>query len=206
MDLATELALAAGLAWGSGLRLYAVVFIAGLAQRLGWVALPGDLALLSQDAVLWTSGAMLVGEFVADKVPAFDSLWDALHTFIRIPGGAALAFAALGDHGPAAQLAAGLIGGSISSGTHLAKAATRAAINHSPEPFSNWTASFSEDGLLLLGVWLAWQHPWMFLALLLIFLLLVAWLLPKLWRLLHESLRRLSRLFSGRRAEPDGLR
>ncbi len=206
MDLATELTLAAGLAWGSGLRLYAVVFIAGLTQRLGWVALPGDLAMLSQDAVLWASGAMLVGEFLADKVPAFDSLWDALHTFIRIPGGAALAFAALGDHGPAAQLAAGLIGGSISSGTHLAKAATRAAINHSPEPFSNWTASFTEDGLLLLGAWLAWQHPWVFLGLLLVFLLLVAWLLPKLWRLLRESLRRLSRLFSGRRADPDGLR
>lgn len=197
MDPITQAALAAGLAWGSGLRLYAVVFAAGLLQRLGYIALPGDLTLLSTDLVLWVSGGMLVGEFLADKVPLFDSLWDAIHTFIRIPGGMALAGAAFGDSGPAVQVLAALLGGGIAAGTHLTKAGTRAAINHSPEPVTNWSASFAEDGLVLFGVWLAWQYPWVFLALLLVFLLLAAWLLPKLWRLVRETFRRLRRVLGG---------
>lgn len=201
MDLYAEFALAAGLAWGSGLRLYAVVFLAGLLQRLGWVALPGDLALLSGDVMLGLSGVLLVGEFVADKVPAFDSVWDALHTFIRIPGGMALAWATLGAEGPAMQMAAALLGAGIAGSTHLAKSGARAAINHSPEPFSNWAASFTEDGLVVAGVWLAWQYPWVFVGLLVVFLLLVAWLLPKLWRLLRGSLRGLAALWR-RLAEP----
>lgn len=191
MDTLTELSVAAALAWGSGLRLYAVVFLAGAVQRLGWVALPGDLALLAGDPFLISSGVLLVGEFVADKVPAFDSLWDGLQTFARVPGGMALAWAALGEHGASAQLAAALLGGGIAGMTHLGKSGARAAINHSPEPFSNWTASFAEDGLVIFGLWLAWQHPWVFLVLLLLFLLLLAWLLPKLWRLLRGTLRRL---------------
>lgn len=197
MDPLTQIALAAGLAWGSGLRLYAVVFAAGMLQRFGGVALPGDLSLLAHDWVLWTSGALLCGEFLADKVPAFDSLWDALHTFIRIPGGMALAGAVFGDQGAATQVVAALLGGGIAAGTHLTKAGTRAAINHSPEPFSNWTASFAEDGLVLAGIWLAWQYPWAFLVLLALFLLLVAWLLPKLWRLLRRSLSALRRMLQG---------
>lgn len=197
MDPITQIALAAGLAWGSGLRLYAVVFAAGMLQRFGGVALPGDLSLLAHDWVLWTSGVLLCGEFLADKIPAFDSLWDALHTFIRIPGGMALAGAVFGDQGAATQVVAALLGGGIAAGTHLTKAGTRAAINHSPEPFSNWTASFAEDGLVLAGIWLAWQHPWVFLVLLALFLLLVAWLLPKLWRLLRRSLSALRRMLQG---------
>lgn len=200
MDPITQAALAAGLAWGSGLRLYAVVFAVGLLQRLGYITLPGDLALLSTDLVLWVSGGMLVGEFLADKVPLFDSLWDAVHTFIRVPGGMALAGAAFGDSGTAVQILAALLGGGIAAGTHLTKAGTRAAINHSPEPVSNWTASFAEDGLVLFGVWLAWQYPWAFLALLLLFLLLAAWLLPKLWRLVREIFRRLKRVLGGTQA------
>jgi hypothetical protein len=191
MDLYAEFALAAGLAWGSGLRLYAVVFLAGVVQRMGWVALPGDLSLLAGDLMLGVSGVLLVGEFLADKVPAFDSLWDALHTFIRIPGGMALAWATLGAEGPVLQMAAALLGAGVAGSTHLAKTGARAAINHSPEPFSNWTASFTEDGLVLAGVWLAWQYPWVFVGLLVLFLLVVAWLLPKLWRLLRGSLRAL---------------
>jgi hypothetical protein len=197
MDPLTQIALAAGLAWGSGLRLYAVVFAAGMLQRFGGVALPGDLSLLAHDWVLWTSGVLLCGEFLADKVPAFDSLWDALQTFIRIPGGMALAGAVFGDQGAATQVVAALLGGGIAAGTHLTKAGTRAAINHSPEPFSNWTASFAEDGLVLAGIWLAWRHPWVFLVLLALFLLLVAWLLPKLWRLLSRSLSALRRMLQG---------
>jgi hypothetical protein len=199
MDLYAEVALAAGLAWGSGLRFYAVVFLAGLGQRLGWVVLPGDLEMLASDALLGLSGVLLVGEFIADKVPAFDSVGDALHTAIRVPGGMALAFAALGDEGPALQIAAALLGGGIAAGTHVAKAGARVAINHSPEPFSNWTASFTEDGLALAGLWLAWQHPWVFLGLLALFLLGVAWLLPKLWRRLRGSVAALRRLLQGRR-------
>src|SRR5688500_9087079 len=158
MEMFIQFVLAAGLAWASGLRLYAAVFIFGLLARFDFVALPDSLALLEHDYVLWASGIMLVGEFVADKVPWFDSLWDAVHSFIRIPGGIALAWGALGDHGPAAQLAAALIGGSIVTGTHLTKSATRALINQSPEPFSNWSASLAEDGLVLGGIWLLVTH------------------------------------------------
>lgn len=197
MDTLTELSVAAALAWGSGLRLYAVVFLAGAAQRLGWVTLPGDLALLAADPLLIASGVLLLGEFLADKVPAFDSLWDGVQTFARIPGGMALAAAALGEHGASVQLIAALLGGGVAGMTHMGKSGARAAINHSPEPFSNWTASFAEDGLVIFGLWLAWQYPWLFLALLLVFLLVLAWLLPKLWRLLRGTLRRLRRLFAG---------
>lgn len=191
MDTIQNLALAGGLAWASGFRLYAAVFIVGLFSRLGYLHLPDDLEVLQHNLVLGVSGVMLVGEFLADKVPAFDSLWDALHTFIRIPAGAMLAWGAFGDADPSMQLAAGLAGGFISGGTHLFKAGGRAALNTSPEPFSNWTASFGEDGLLLAGLWLMYAHPVAFLVLLAAFLLLVIWLLPKLLRLIMRVLRRL---------------
>jgi hypothetical protein len=187
VEILTSFALATGLAWASGFRLYAAVFVVGLLARGDFIALPASLALLEHDYVLWTAGVMLVGEFVADKVPWFDSVWDAFHTFVRIPAGALLAWGALGEHGAAAQVAAALIGGTIATGTHLTKAGTRAAINQSPEPFSNWTASFAEDGLVLGGLWLALAHPLVFLVLLAGFVLLMAWLLPKLWRVLRAA-------------------
>ena len=193
MDFLAHFVLAAGLAWASGIRLYAVVFAFGMLARFDYVSLPESLELLEHDYVLWASGVMLVGEFVADKVPWFDSMWDALHSFIRIPGGIALAWGALGDYGPAAQLAAALVGGSIVTGTHLTKSATRAVINQSPEPFSNWTASFAEDGLVLFGLWLMVAHPYVFAALLVVFVLLMIWLLPKLWRALRAVWTRLGR-------------
>lgn len=191
MEAIQHLALAGGLAWASGFRLYAAVFLVGLLGRFGYIALPVDLQLLQHDWVLAVAGVMLVGEFLADKIPAFDSLWDALHTFIRIPAGALLAWGAFGDANPAAQMAAGLAGGFISGGTHLFKAGGRAAINTSPEPFSNWTASFGEDGMLLGGLYLAVAYPVVFLVLLAAFLLLVIWLLPKLLRFVFGVLRRL---------------
>ncbi len=193
MDLLAAFVLAAGLAWASGLRFYAVVFVFGLLARFDLVALPESLALIEHDYVLWAAGVMLVGEFVADKVPWFDSLWDAAHSFIRIPGGIALAWGALGDHGPAAQLAAAIIGGGVVTGTHFTKAATRAALNQSPEPFSNWTASFAEDGIVLAGLWLLIAHPFVFAALLAVFVLLMIWLLPKLWRALRAVWTRIGR-------------
>jgi hypothetical protein len=182
MDLLSQTALALGLAWASGIRLYAVVFIAGGLQRLGTITLPSHLGLLSHDWVLIVSFVMFVGEFVADKVPAFDTLWDALQTFIRIPAGTLLAWGAFGDQTPVAQVIMGLAGGALVTGTHLTKAASRALINHSPEPFSNWLASFIEDGVVLFGLWLLHAHPLVFLILLGLFVLFMIWLLPKLWR------------------------
>jgi Domain of unknown function (DUF4126) len=191
MEHLQQMALAAGLAWASGVRLYASIFIVGLLGRMGYVHLPADLVVLEHNWVLGASGILLVIEFLADKVPGFDSVWDSVHTFIRIPIGAMLAWGAMGNSSPDLQLAAGLVGGMITTGTHLAKAGTRAAINTSPEPFSNWTASFGEDGVLLGGLWLMFAHPLAFLVLLAVFLALTIWLLPKIFRYLREWWRRL---------------
>ena len=191
MESLSQLALAGGLAWASGIRLYVTILVVGLLARQGWLELPESLALVQHTWVLSAAAVMAIGEFLADKIPAFDSLWDALHTFIRIPAGALLAWGAMGDATPAAQLAAAIAGGLVTSGTHFAKSGSRAAINTSPEPFSNWSASLGEDGLVLGGLWLAIAHPAAFLVLLVLFLLLLAWLLPKLARFIAGLLRRL---------------
>ncbi|MCX7140652.1 MAG: DUF4126 domain-containing protein [Proteobacteria bacterium] len=196
MDMLQSAALAAGLAWGSGIRLYAVLFLAGLMARLGYVELPPDLSLLTHPAVLGASGFMLLVEFFADKVPGFDTLWDTVHTFIRIPAGALLAALALADRDPALILAAAILGGTLASAAHLAKAGSRALINTSPEPFSNWAASFSEEALLLAGLWAAFAHPAVFLAGLALFLVAALWLLPKIWRGLGVLWRRLQAALS----------
>lgn len=200
-DLITSLALAAALAWASGIRLYAVLLLVGLAHRFhwfGWQA-PESLEVLAHPYVLAATTFLVCAEFFADKIPWFDSLWDAVHTFIRIPGGALLAIGALAPGDSAAWVVvAGLLGGSITAGTHFMKAGGRAAINTSPEPFTNWTASLSEDATVLGGLWLAIAHPLVFLALLIAFLALVAWILPKVWRFSGKSMRRLF----GSTAEP----
>ncbi len=192
MENLQALALAAGLAWASGIRLYAAVFVVGLLGRLGYVQLPEHLQLLEHNWVLGASGFMLLVEFAADKIPAIDSAWDAVHTFIRIPIGAMLAWGAMGNAAPDLQMAAALLGGTIAGGTHLVKMGTRAAINTSPEPFSNWTMSFSEDGILIGGLWLVFHHPLVFLALLAAFLVFAIWLIPKLFRFLAGIWRRLA--------------
>ena len=191
MENLQSMALAAGLAWASGIRVYAAIFVVGLLGRFGYVHLPDHLLLLQHNGVLAAAGIMLVVEFLADKVPGFDSVWDAIHTFIRIPIGALLAWGAMGDAAPDVQLAAAILGGAITGGTHLAKAGTRAAINTSPEPFSNWTLSFSEDGILLGGLWLVFHHPAVFLVLLALFLALMIWLLPRVFRFLGRVWRKL---------------
>jgi hypothetical protein len=182
MDLLDQTALAAGLAWASGIRLYAVLFFAGLMQRYGLLELPGSLQVLAHPWVLGASGFMLVAEFFADKVPLIDSAWDAAHTFIRIPAGALLAAASLGHADPVWVAMAAILGGSIAAGTHAAKAGSRAVINTSPEPLSNWTASVGEDLLVPAGLLMAVKLPLVFLALLALFLLGVMWMLPKLVR------------------------
>jgi hypothetical protein len=175
-------ALASLLAWASGIRLYLVIFAVGLAGHLGHLELPEGLKVLEHPWVLWAAGFMLLVEFFADKVPAIDSAWDALHTFIRIPAGALLAAGATGDTLTPLTVVAGLLGGTITAGTHFTKAGGRALINTSPEPFSNWAASLTEDVAVLGGTWLALVFPVAFLVLLVAFLVLMIWLLPKLWR------------------------
>lgn len=184
-----DIAVAAALAWGSGLRAYAVIFAVGLAGALGWVELPEHLRLLQHPLVLGASGLMTAVEFFADKVPWLDSVWDAVHSFIRIPAGAALAAAVFGDSGTAVALAAAILGGTLAGTAHLAKTGTRAAINASPEPFTNWAASLVEDALVPFGLWLAVVHPLGFFALLLLFLAAAALIVRVIWR----GIRRLAR-------------
>ncbi len=204
MDWLQGIALGAGLAWASGIRLYAVLFLAGALARLGYLSLPPGLEVLQHPLVLGAAGVMAAGELLADKVPGFDSLWDAIHTFIRVPAGAFLAAAALGSADPAWVAAAAILGGAISATAHLTKAGSRAVINTSPEPFSNWTVSVGEDLLVPAGFLTAVKAPLVFLALLGVFLVLAAWLLPKLWRALRRIRGRFgaARRADGPRATP----
>lgn len=190
--LLQTIALASLLAWASGIRLYLVVFAIGLAGHLGAFSLPPGLEILAHPYVIGTAGFLLAVEFLADKFPVFDSAWDAIHTFIRIPAGALLAAGATGDSLTALTVAAGLLGGTLTAGTHLTKAGSRAMINASPEPLSNWVASFTEDAVVLAGIWLAVQYPLLFLGLLVVFIATMLWLLPKLWRLARGAFRALA--------------
>ncbi len=175
-----------GVGWASGINLYAAVLVLGWLGSSGQVDLPAGLSLVSEPSVMLAAGFMYVVEFFADKIPGLDSLWDLLHTFIRIPAGALLAAgAAQGlDIGPSAELVGLLTGGSLAAASHATKAGSRALINTSPEPVSNWTASVSEDVAVVGGLWTALNYPWLFIVLLILFLALAIWLLPKIWRAL----------------------
>jgi hypothetical protein len=198
LDWMQMLALAAALGWASGIRLYAVLFFTGMAGVLGWLQLPTGLQLLQNPVVLAASGFMLFVEFFADKIPGLDSLWDAVHTVIRIPAGAALAGAVFGiDDHAAIGLAAAILGGTLAATSHTSKATTRAAINASPEPFSNIAMSLAEDALVAGGLWLAYNYPLVFLACLLLFVLLALWLIRVLWKFVARLVRRLVAIFSG---------
>jgi Domain of unknown function (DUF4126) len=183
--------MAAGLSWASGLRLYAVLFIVGVLGKMGFIALPEHLQILSHNGVLVASGLMLAMEFFADKIPVIDSVWDSIHTFIRIPAGALLAAGTVANIGPEWAFIAALLGGTLASGSHFAKAGSRALINTSPEPFSNWAASFGEDFVVAGGLWAALFAPVLFLIGLALFLLLMIWLLPKIWRGVRLVLKQL---------------
>lgn len=188
-------ALAAALGVASGLRLYAALFIVGAAGYLGWVGLPPGLAVLSHPLVLAASGFMCFVEFFADKIPGVDSLWDVVHTLIRIPAGAALAAGVFGDSSSATMVAAAILGGTLAAGTHFTKATSRALINTSPEPFSNWAASLTEDVAVGALLWLAVVHPLAAGALVLLMIGLVIWLLPRALRAGTRAARRLSGWF-----------
>ncbi|WP_036860879.1 DUF4126 domain-containing protein [Porticoccus hydrocarbonoclasticus] len=185
-ELISVIALTAGVGWASGINLYALVLVLGIAGATGNIQLPAELAVVQSPMVIMAAGVMYVIEFIADKVPGVDTGWDTLHTFIRIPAGAMLAAGAVGDVTPALEIAAGLMGGTLAGASHLTKASTRALINTSPEPVSNWTASISEDLLVLGGLWTMFNHPVLFLCLMVLFIALVIWLLPKLWRLIKR--------------------
>jgi ABC-type multidrug transport system fused ATPase/permease subunit len=176
------ISLTMGVAWASGLNLYAAILVLGFAGSTGGMELPENLQIVQDPAVMLAAGLMYAVEFFADKVPGVDTGWDAIHTFIRIPAGALLAASTVGDVSPALQLAAGIVGGSVTSVTHAAKASTRVLINTSPEPVSNWLASISEDVAVFGGLWVALNHPTLFLIGFIAFLFLLIWLLPKLWR------------------------
>ena len=178
----SEIAIATALAWGAGLRAYLVIFAVGLAGAMGWVELPGSLSVLQHPLVIGASGFMTLVEFGADKLPWLDSIWDAVHSFIRVPAGAALAAMAFGDSTNAVMVAAAILGGSLAAAMHTAKAGTRATLNLSPEPFSNWAASLSEDALVPLGLWLAFAHPLLFFLLLSVTLVAMVLLARLLWR------------------------
>jgi Sec-independent protein translocase protein TatA len=200
METIQAISLILGVAWASGINLYAAVLVLGYMGSAGHVTLPPDLQILSTPIVMGAAGLMYVVEFFADKVPGVDTGWDVLHTFVRIPAGAMLAMGmAEGlEMNEAVQFAALLLGGGIAATSHAAKAGSRVLINTSPEPFSNWTASITEDVVVIGGLWASLQHPVLFVVALVLFLVLVVWLLPKIWRALKRIVRAIGRFFSGR--------
>jgi hypothetical protein len=199
--LIATLSLTMGAAWASGINLYAAMATLGWLAMNGEINLPPDLEILANPLVFGAAGLMYLVEFFADKIPGVDTAWDGLHTFIRIPAGAMLAAGAVGDVNVAMETAAAIMGGGLAAGAHATKAGTRALINTSPEPVTNWTASITEDVMVIGGLWTALNHPVWFLLALLVFIVLMIWLLPKIWRGLKAVFRAIGRLF-GRKDEP----
>lgn len=196
MDAVSVISLTLGAAWASGINLYAAILVLGILGSTGDIVLPEGLQILQSPPVLIVAGVMFCVEFFADKIPGLDSAWDAVHSFIRIPAGAILAAQAIGDVSPALILTAGLLGGTISAASHTTKAGTRLLINASPEPVTNWTASITEDLLVIAGLWAALHHPWIFLILLVVFLLFCIWFIPKVWRGILKLLKLLKEKIS----------
>lgn len=201
MEVVSIIAATMGVAWASGINLYAAMLMLGWMGSTGQIDLPPDLAILENPGVMLAAAVMYCVEFFADKVPGVDTGWDALHSFIRIPVGAMLAAGAISPLGPEAELIGMILGGTLSAGSHFTKAGSRVLINTSPEPFTNWTASITEDLLVIGGLWTALNHPVLFIVLLVAFIALVAWLAPKIWRGVKNVCTRIRRLFSRGREE-----
>ncbi len=198
LDTSHLLAVAAALGWASGLRLYAVLFLTGVAGAAGWVALPPGLQVLQSPAMLGASGLMLFVEFFADKIPGLDTVWDLIHTVVRIPAGAALAGAVFGADQGSWAMAAALLGGTLAATSHVAKATTRAAVNTSPEPFSNIGMSLLGDAAVPTMLWLSWAHPLWFAGLLAVALAVMGVLIWVLSKFLRALFRRAAQWFGGR--------
>ena len=184
-----------GLSWASGINLYAAILVMGVSHNAGIVELPPGIDYLSNPLVLLVAGAMYVVEFFADKIPVVDTAWDAMHTFIRIPAAAFMAYGAAEAMGPAMQVVLALIGGGFGTLSHATKAGSRVVINASPEPFSNIGVSTLEDVAVFGGLWLAVAHPFVFLCLLGIFVLFVIWLIPKIWKGIKKVFGFLRKIF-----------
>ena len=196
MDLISNLALAGGLSWASGLRLYITVFAVGMLNKFHYVHLPASLDILSNPIVIAVAGLLSVIEFLADKIPYIDTVWDSVQTFIRIPAGALLAMGAINTSDPAIATIAALLGATLTGATHAAKAGSRALINTSPEPVTNIAASFGEESALITGGWLVFAHPTIFIGLLIGFVVMLFWLIPKVWRGISIILNKLSQLIA----------
>ncbi|MBK9340171.1 MAG: DUF4126 domain-containing protein [Rhodoferax sp.] len=196
LDMAGLVALAAALGWASGIRLYLVVFITGAAGMLGWLPLPTGLHVLQHPVMLSASGFMLFVEFFADKIPGVDSLWDMVHSVIRVPAGAALAAGVFGADSATMGTVAGLMGGALAATSFATKATTRAAVNTSPEPFSNVAVSLAEEGAVMGMMWLATNYPVTFGISLFVVLVLSIWLVVVLFKYLKAVLNRLKNWFS----------
>jgi hypothetical protein len=201
-EITRIIALSMGAAWAAGINLYAAIATLGILSVTGNMTLPPDLQVLANPLVIGAACLMFAVEFIADKMPGVDTGWDTIHTFIRIPAGALLAAGAVGELNPAVSLAAALLGGTLAAGTHGMKAGSRLLINTSPEPFTNWSASIVEDIVVIGGIWAAVNHPWVFLVLLAIFILLMIWLLPKVWRGIKLLAVKIKQLFTPRQAAP----
>jgi hypothetical protein len=206
MGTLEALSLAMGTAWTSGINLYATIAALGIAGQMDMIQLPPELQVLAHPMVITIACIMYLIEFFADKVPYVDSGWDALHTFIRVPAGAVLAARSLGDMNPALELAALLAGGTVALAAHGTKATARLAINTSPEPFSNWFASVTEDVAVFGSIWLMFNHPIIMLTLVLVFLAGLVWLIPKLYRLAKRGFRALRDRLRGTKPDPHAPR
>jgi hypothetical protein len=199
MDLLDTLGLAFGASWTSGINLYATVAVLGLLQHFGLANLPGGLHVLDNWIVISVALSLYAVEFIADKVPYLDSVWDAVHTFIRVPAGAVIAAGATANLSPTVQVVALLLGGGLALSTHGTKATVRAAANLSPEPFSNWVLSLVEDVFAIGAVALAVFHPVIIIGVILVFLIILIWFLPKVWRRIRRMFET-TRAFLGRRS------
>jgi hypothetical protein len=204
MGVLETLSLAMGTAWAAGINVYATVAVLGLAGKYEMIQLPPELQILMEPVVIGVACVMYFIEFFADKVPYVDNGWDAIHTFIRIPAGAILAARAVGDVSPALELAAILAGGTVALASHGTKATARLAINASPEPFTNWFSSIVEDLVVLGGIWLTFNHPVVMLVLVILFIALAAWLIPKLYRLAKTGFKLLRDRIAGIRRTQNG--
>jgi hypothetical protein len=204
--LTQTLALTLGSSWASGINLYATVLVLGIAGTTGAVDLPPGLDILMDPRILLAAGVMFIVEFFADKVPGFDSVWDGIHTFVRIPAGAMLAIGSVGDIGPLGDTLVGLLGGGVAAASHATKAGTRILLNASPEPFTNWVASVTEDVGVIGGLIVALTNPWVFLVTLALFFLLLIWVLPMLWHGIRRVFKALRRHFGGAAPAPEQVR
>jgi len=200
-QIIATIALMMGTAWASGINLYATIAMLGFLGATGNIVLPPALTILQDPLIIGAASLMYCVEFFADKTPGVDTGWDALHSFIRIPAGVMLAAGAVGEVNPALAIAAGILGGSVSATSHMIKAGSRVLINTSPEPFSNWAASFTEDLAVIGGLWLALHSPLLFLVLFSLFLLLAIWLIPRIWAAICTVARKLSNFFDRNRQQ-----